>query len=179
MQEWYSVLFALLAIVGLLAFVCLLMSIFVQTNEDGLDDVLNELEDRCEKENDKMINNLDEAIKHCHEKAKELKKKADCYTKNGCGYLQASEFEQNEIAECLECAKEHEQLAGWLTELKELREEHTRAIKLLQEICPYRTFRYLEDSHAKGELYCQKPPQNYGYEPECNFQCLKSKENEE
>lgn len=43
---------------------------------------------------------LDEAIKHCEEKAKELK--------NQYG--------------CLACAEEHEQLARWLRELKWRRE---------------------------------------------------------
>ena len=53
---------------------------------------------------------LDEAIQHCHEKTEELKQKAtlaDAYNL--------------ESEECWECASEHEQLAFWLTELKELR----------------------------------------------------------
>lgn len=41
---------------------------------------------------------LDEAIQHCYQRA-----------------------EENRI-ECEECAKEHEQLAGWLEELKQYRE---------------------------------------------------------
>lgn len=54
---------------------------------------------------------LDEAIKHCHEKARELRK----------DYERAVAL--NIPSEgCLECANEHEQLAGWLTELKERRE---------------------------------------------------------
>lgn len=53
---------------------------------------------------------LDEAIKHCEEKAKELKK----------DYERAVAL--NIPSEgCLECANEHEQLAGWLTELQERR----------------------------------------------------------
>lgn len=56
---------------------------------------------------------LDEAIKHCHEKAKELRIEA---------IEGRSMYPQKHKAECLECAKEHEQLAEWLTELKERRE---------------------------------------------------------
>ena len=55
--------------------------------------------------------NLDEAIKHCHEKAAELRAKAE-----------ANKLDVVEVAECEECAKEHEQLAAWLEELKKLRE---------------------------------------------------------
>ena len=50
---------------------------------------------------------LDEAIKHCKEKAKELRAEAVSQAHN---------------PECEECAKEHEQLAEWLTELKARRE---------------------------------------------------------
>ena len=58
-----------------------------------------------------MINNLDEAIAHCKEKAKEILKAneempTDCKLSEGL----------------CECAKEHEQLAEWLTELKARRE---------------------------------------------------------
>ena len=49
---------------------------------------------------------LDEAIKHCEEKAEELK---------NIGFDINTRFNA-------ECAKEHEQLADWLKELKELRE---------------------------------------------------------
>lgn len=58
---------------------------------------------------------LDEAIKHCHEKAEEIRKAneempTDCkLSKDLC-----------------ECASEHEQLAAWLTELKELKARPSR-----------------------------------------------------
>ena len=58
---------------------------------------------------------LDEAIQHCHEKAKELRRKAFIDYENDKTTLA-------EFADCRECAREHEQLADWLTELKELRE---------------------------------------------------------
>lgn len=54
---------------------------------------------------------LDEAIKHCEEKAKEKRKDYE----QACAYNIPSEG-------CLECAREHEQLAEWLKELKEYRE---------------------------------------------------------
>ena len=53
--------------------------------------------------------NVSEAIRHCEDKAKELRCKADFET------------EQGEIDICYECAREHEQLAEWLKELKDLR----------------------------------------------------------
>lgn len=57
--------------------------------------------------------NIDEAIKHCRDKAEELRKE-----KRRMALLGREE----EWGECLECAKEHEQLADWLEELKARRE---------------------------------------------------------
>ena len=51
-----------------------------------------------------MTLDLDGAIQHCHEKAKELRAEAVSQAHN---------------PECEEYAKEHEQLAEWLEELKE------------------------------------------------------------
>lgn len=58
---------------------------------------------------------LDEAIKHCEEKADELKRKAaeDYFF---------GDIDWGEKVNCEECAKEHEQLAYWLKELKARRE---------------------------------------------------------
>lgn len=50
---------------------------------------------------------LDEAIQHCEEKAKEQRIEAN--------------YRIPPKAECLKCAEEHEQLAGWLKELAEYR----------------------------------------------------------
>lgn len=59
---------------------------------------------------------LDEAIKHCEEKAEELKKDAD--------YFDAPHgMDTSARTNCLECAEEHEQLAEWLKELKQLRNQ--------------------------------------------------------
>lgn len=51
---------------------------------------------------------LDEAIKHYEEKAKELREQP---------FKEKMNIE--DIAECEECAEEHEQLAEWLKELAE------------------------------------------------------------
>ena len=62
-----------------------------------------------------MIDNLTEAITHCKEKAKELRKKAiDDYANDKTTLA--------EFADCRECASEHEQLAALLEELAERRE---------------------------------------------------------
>lgn len=58
----------------------------------------------------KNMMTLDEAIAHCQEKAEELRKQPF--------------KEKMDIADCEECAEEHEQLAEWLKELKELRKEN-------------------------------------------------------
>lgn len=60
---------------------------------------------------------LDEAIKHCEEKAKELREQAGFDTDN-----ERYRMSESEKADCIECANEHEQLAEWLKELKARRE---------------------------------------------------------
>lgn len=58
---------------------------------------------------------MNEAIAHAREKAEELKKDAD--------YFDAPYgMDTSARTQRLECAKEHEQLASWLTELAERRE---------------------------------------------------------
>lgn len=57
-----------------------------------------------------MIRTLEEAIEHAKEVAENWKSQlVNCVSEEGRN-------------KCLECAKEHEQLAEWLTELKEYRE---------------------------------------------------------
>lgn len=56
---------------------------------------------------------LDETIKHAEEVAEEQESKAKVL--NG-------DFYQSRRNDCLECAKEHRQLAEWLKELKAYRE---------------------------------------------------------
>lgn len=60
--------------------------------------------------------NIDEAIQHCEEKAKELREQAGFDTDN-----ERYRMSESEKADCIECANEHEQLAEWLKELKGLR----------------------------------------------------------
>lgn len=57
---------------------------------------------------------LDEAIKHCEEKAEILRKTATQIARSKSGFFK---YEQ-----CRECAREHDQLAEWLKELKAYRE---------------------------------------------------------
>lgn len=67
-----------------------------------------------------MIDNLKDAIKHCHEKAKELKEEVE---RKDLKYGKSNNpIDLKVAADCLECAKEHEQLAAWLEELKDYRE---------------------------------------------------------
>ena len=64
-----------------------------------------------------MIKDLQEAIAHCHEKIAEQKHEALsmlAYNED----IEPSRYK----AQCLECAKDHEQLVAWLEELEERRE---------------------------------------------------------
>lgn len=60
--------------------------------------------------------NLNDAINHCEEKAKELREQAGFDTDN-----ERYRMSESEKTDCIECANEHEQLAEWLKELKTLR----------------------------------------------------------
>lgn len=67
---------------------------------------------------------LDEAIRHCEEVVVLYKNKAQRWHKQTKGRI--VDFCDKAIQEendCIECARDHEQLAGWLTELKQLREQ--------------------------------------------------------
>ncbi len=76
---------------------------------------------------------LDEAIKHCEEVAEQNESSAITY--KNCKEIKANMYEKltAEKAEndCRECAADHRQLAEWLTELKDLREEN----KVLMQEC--------------------------------------------
>ena len=63
---------------------------------------------------------LDEAIRHCEEKAEHLKQ----------GAQNSQSMTAAEQADCLECAKEHEQLAEWLKELKRYKEAESDEMSL-------------------------------------------------
>lgn len=80
-----------------------------------------------------MIDNLTEAIAHAKEKAKELREQAGFDTDN-----ERYRMSESEKADCIECASEHEQLAAWLTELKQYREvmEYIKKYYILVEKSP-------------------------------------------
>lgn len=59
---------------------------------------------------------LNEAIAHARKEAQKLKKKVEGYSDK------PYDFNSTVKKNCLECAKEYEQLAEWLTELAERRE---------------------------------------------------------
>lgn len=67
---------------------------------------------------------IDEAIEHAREVSTEQKKRAGICVQN--------DNECDKFSGCLNCAKEHEQLADWLEQLKEYQqlEEQGRLIKL-------------------------------------------------
>lgn len=65
-----------------------------------------------------MINNIDEAIKHCEEEAEEQQRMG----------------ERNYDDDCLEYAKEYRQLAEWLKELKERREIQDILLQFIVDI---------------------------------------------
>ena len=98
--------------------------------------------------------NLDEAISHARETAEENKKAASRFAypdKAGT---------TKESADCLECAKEHEQLAEWLMELKKLREENVNQflnskdiiLALIEENIALRKQRPQGDLISRSEL---------------------------
>ena len=58
---------------------------------------------------------LDEAIKHCEEVAEDYRYQRD-------DAVDTNDF--GAASDCQQCADDHEQLAEWLTELKDLREEN-------------------------------------------------------
>lgn len=60
---------------------------------------------------------LDEAIKHAEEVAEKYERHLKVYENMG------DDLFREEENECKDCADEHRQLAGWLKELKELREQ--------------------------------------------------------
>ena len=74
---------------------------------------------------------LDEAIKHAREKAEEQRKDNDtCVVKEGYGCKDCAYYYSKP---CIECAEEHEQLADWLEELKEYKENKHRSLRYMYE----------------------------------------------
>ena len=63
---------------------------------------------------------LDEAIKHCEDKAKAQRRLAEYY--HHTRLSENDEYRNGMCQSCLKCANEHEQLAEWLKELKAYKE---------------------------------------------------------
>ena len=75
---------------------------------------------------------LDEAIKHAEDVAEEQEKLANTYESfKDCGNPKSSITSGHK--KCLNCAEEHRQLAEWLKELKQLREQ-TRWIPVSERL---------------------------------------------
>ena len=72
---------------------------------------------------------LDEAIKHCEEVARENERDIGYYTIQG-----DKEWLDECEKDCIECAKEHRQLAEWLKELEERREIQNILLQFLVDI---------------------------------------------
>ena len=68
---------------------------------------------------------IDEAIAHAREVANTQRGKSGICLQNG--------LECKHFSDCLKCAKEHEQLAEWLEELKALREEKSEFLILAKD----------------------------------------------
>lgn len=72
------------------------------------------------------MTNLDEAIKHCEEVAEKNETKGKMIQNN---FSKLRREQKQEIDSCLECAKEHRQLAEWLRELKAYEEAREEIIR--------------------------------------------------
>ena len=70
----------------------------------------------------------EEAIRHCEEVATENEKTIAYYTIQG-----DKEWLDECEKDCIECAKEHRQLAKWLKELKTRREADHNLVKKIAE----------------------------------------------
>ena len=63
---------------------------------------------------------LDEAIKHCKEKAEELRLEAEQVRDIGEVISSPKQPYNEPVKKCRDCAEEHEQLAEWLEDYKRL-----------------------------------------------------------
>lgn len=93
---------------------------------------------------------LDEAIKHCEEVAEQNETSAITY--KNCKEIKSNLYEKlvAEKAEndCRECAEEHRQLAEWLRELKERREnKYIAPCGNCCKDCPYSLERVIENEN--------------------------------
>ena len=68
---------------------------------------------------------IDEAIAHAREVANEQKRRRGICVQN--------DSECDKFSACLKCSEEHEQLADWLEELKDYRENQHRSLRHMYE----------------------------------------------
>ena len=74
---------------------------------------------------------IDEAIAHAREVAEKQRKDNDnCEYKAEYGCKGCADYYSKQ---CIECAEEHEQLADWLEELKDYRENQHRSLRHMYE----------------------------------------------
>ena len=71
---------------------------------------------------------LDEAIKHCKEKAEELRLEAEQVRDIGEVISSPKQPYNEPVKNCRDCAEEHEQLAEWLEDYKRLLGEKSYAM---------------------------------------------------
>ena len=92
-----------------------------------------------------MTLELDEAIKHCEEVAERQETNANSF-ENG------DDFDKSLITNCLECAREHRQLAEWLRELKAYRDGcHCDTCKYSDKNIKNRPCGYCGDNESNWE----------------------------
>lgn len=107
---------------------------------------------------------LDEAIKHCKEVAETEEQKYKDW-KGDYSHLK-------KIDSCLECAKEHRQLAEWLKELKESR----MVLDILGQFLVDADLDVCCEDLAMTDDYCEKYCDNK--KPLCWYRWAKAKTNE-
>ena len=71
------------------------------------------------------MTSIDESIAHAREIASEQKRRSGICVQN--------DSECDKFSDCLKCAEEHEQLAEWLEELKEYKENQHRSLRHMYE----------------------------------------------
>lgn len=75
---------------------------------------------------------IDDAIKHAKEKAQKHRQTEKKYREIHRSENDESLFKE-QLEDCIGCAEEHEQLAGWLEELKEYKENKHRSLRYMYE----------------------------------------------
>lgn len=113
---------------------------------------------------------LDEAIKHAEEVAEKNEKKAS--------WFWGKEGNPN-YENCVECAKEHRQLAAWLKELKQLREQ-SRWIPISEGLPKETGWYYVSFKTYHGEIetfeLCYRQPENYWTGHDISIKALDNKD---